>query len=98
MSLTQINRRKSCVNIPRSKKGAHKHKYNYGLSVRAKRLKANRTSGETTVIRFSWSFKPDLWILDRTKINVGKSVYFVAVMFKLFFLLLFHIFVVTLGL
>ena len=45
MSLTQINRRKSCVNIPLSKIGAHEHKYNCGLSVRA-----NRTSDETTVI------------------------------------------------
>ena len=45
MSLTQINRRQSCVNIPRSKKGAHKHKYKRGLSVRAKRLP---TAGEMT--------------------------------------------------
>ena len=30
MSLTQINRQKSCVNIPRSKKDAHKHKYKCG--------------------------------------------------------------------
>ena len=46
MSLTQINRRKSCGNIPRSKKGAHKHKYKYELSVRAKQL---QTAGETTL-------------------------------------------------
>ena len=62
MSLTQINRQKSCVNILHSKKDAHKHKYKCGLSVRAKRLlvlakrlRANRTSGETTVIPFTWS-------------------------------------------
>ena len=30
----QINRRKKCVNIPHSKKDAHKHKYKCGLSVR----------------------------------------------------------------
>ena len=32
MSLTQMNRHKRCVNIPRSKKGTQKHKYKCGLS------------------------------------------------------------------
>ena len=37
---------KRCVNIPYSKKPAHKHKFKCGLSVRAKRL---HTLGETTL-------------------------------------------------
>ena len=47
-SLTQINRRKRCVNILCSEKGARKHtgKYKCGLLVRAKRL---HTPGETTL-------------------------------------------------
>ena len=56
-SLTRINKRKSCLNLPRSKKGAHKHKYKCGLSVQAKRLHtAGETTlgpGETTVICFN---------------------------------------------
>ena len=53
MSLTQINRRKRCVNFPRSKKGAPT---NIPVSVDSHSgrsdfiLRANRTSGETTVI------------------------------------------------
>ena len=45
-SLTHINRRKRCVNIPRSKKGAHEHTHKCGLSVRAKRL---HTPGEQDI-------------------------------------------------